>query len=499
MPEKTKSTINKAFKFRIYPSDEQKRLMMKSFNCNRYVWNHFLLLRISAYERKSGIEFLNSMLSSRSVKPSELDAIIGLEESHFEAVRNQRADKVRRDLGAFKDFVPRVYAAYWRWHEKNGFEQGDPHVPTLFQMSRMLTALKQETMDEDGKRWLYEADAVGLVYVVRDLDTAYQNFFRNVRLKRIVGGPGNPYGYPQYKKRGQGKSYRTAGKGVKIDLESGRVKVPKVGWVKVAFHREIEGRVVSVCFSEDSCGDFYASFACDGVERPESEMTGMEIAIEVGVEHLAVTSDGEMFDKPVNYKKHEKRLAREQARRSRKVGEDKGVQKSNGWLKQNKKVNKISRHIARARQYCIHNITCDLVKRYDIIYIRDVNVKELLKKKKPDERRVPREVEKKRARDLADSSLYEFRRQVVYKGDWRGKQVVLIPSDYPSTQRCSACGFINGKLAGEKGLRIREWDCPECGCHHQRDINSALNLLEEGRRIREALEAFDSEDTAMVT
>jgi len=273
---------------------------------------------------------------------------------------------------------------------------------------------------------------------------------------------------------------------MKFDYEGGRVTLPKCGAVRCVLHREVEGRPVSATVSLDSVGRWWVSIACDGVVPPEHVPTGREVAAEVGVTHTVVTSDGVVYDKGRSYERLERQLAFQQQRLSRMVGGRKGEAPSNRYRKQARRVAKLHARVAAARRDALHNISRDLVDGADVIVVRDADVSSMISKQ-GEKREVPREVEAKIHRNVSDGGMGELVRQIKYKADWADCDVVVVPGDYPSTQRCSACGFVNGELAGVKGLRIREWTCPECGAHHERDLNSASNLLEEGRRLRENL------------
>lgn len=489
-------TISKGYKFRIYPTQEQIAQINRTFGCCRYVYNHFLQIRSFTYQQKKGLEYLDERMKDAAFA-ARLTSIIQDEQGHFEVICNQRADYLRRDLLLFKNFVPDVYAAYWSWALAHGHAKRNVKVPGFYDTSKALTELKQIRVDEDGTQWLYCADAVALVYELRNLDNAFNLFFKRVerakkeaekkKSKKKAGEKptkrNESLGYPRFKRAGQDRcSYKTTAKNISIDYEHNTINVPKLGTVKCVLHRKVEGRPVSVVISRDSADRYFASIGCQDVPHPEKVRTGRETAVEIGVTHAAVTSDGQVYDKPRNYERFAKRLELEERRLSFMVGAKEGETPSKRYLKQKKKVAKIHARIADARKDNLHNISKKIAMSNDVIVLRKNNVADMLEKKGED-REVPREVEKKMNRNLSDASMYELARQITYKSEWFGNEVILVPNEFASTKTCSHCGYVNDELDGVKGLSIRKWTCPNCGTFHDRELNSATNLLVEGRRI----------------
>lgn len=311
--------------------------------------------------------------------------------------------------------------------------------------SKDLTKLKKEL------EWLKEPDKDSLQKALKDLDMAYQKFFKEHT------------GFPKFKsKKNRYKSYRTSCTNDNIRFENKHIKLPKLGFVKTRDKQITQGRILNATISQEPNGHYYCSICCTDVEHKQLQKTNQNVGIDLGLVDFAIMSDGIKIENPRFYEKSEQKLSKLQRELSRKtIG-------SNRWNKARIKVANLQKHISNQRSDFLQKLTTEIVKAYDVIAIEDLNVKHM--------KETDSTIRNKR---VGDVSWFEFRRMLTYKSQWYGKQLSVVDRYYPSSQICHCCGHRDGK----KSEDIRFWICSNCNSELDRDINAAINILNEGLRL----------------
>ena len=363
----------RAYKYRIYPTEEQKVLFAKTFGCCRFVYNWALNLKIEAYK-----------LEKKSVAYKEVQ-------------------------------------------------------------NRMVNELKKEN------EWLTEVNSQALLNSIRNLDTAYKNFFRDT----------HAVGFPRFKSRKNRQSFQCP-QHCSVDFGKGTVSIPKAKDIPAVLHRRFKGTVKTVTVSMTPSGKYFASVLVDTAiqELPVSPIqSDTALGIDLGIKSLAVCSDGRTFDNPKNLQHSLDRLALLQKRLSR---------KQKGSANRNKariRVARLQEHIANCRKDNLHKITHVLTHDSQVrtLCMENLNVKGM-------------QSNHHLAQAVGDASFGMFLTMLEYKCRWYGVNLVKIDRFAPSSKTCGQCGYVY------KGLKLseRSWTCPECGTHHDRDFNAACNIKEFG-------------------
>lgn len=372
----------KAYKFRIYPNEEQKIFFSKTFGCVRLVYNLMLNDRIKAYEESKG-----------------------------------NPDKKIK-------------------------------YPTPAQYKKEYEFLK-------------EVDSLALANAQMNLDKAYKNFFRDKSI-----------GFPKFKsKKNPVQSYTTNNQNGTVNIFENWLKVPKLKeLVKIKVHRKIEGIIKSATISRNGSGKYFISLLCE-TDIQELPKTNSSVGIDLGIKDMAILSTGEKIENLKFRKQLEDKLKREQRKLSKRLliakKENRKLSEAKNYQKQRIKIAKIHEKIMNMRTDFLNKLSTDIIKNHDIICIEDLNVKGMLRNHKL-------------ARSISDVSWSSFVAKLQYKADWYGREIIKVDTWFPSSQICSECGHKDGK----KSLDIREWTCPICHTHHDRDINASINILIEGLRIQ---------------
>ena len=362
--------VHKAYKFRIYPDSNQALLIVKTIGCSRFVFNHFLAERSSAYESEKRTRSYNDC-------------------------------------------------------------------------SAMLTQLKKELT------WLSEVDSTALQSSLRFLDDSFKRFFSRQN------------DYPRFKSRKNPvQSYTSKFTNNNIAVEDSFLKLPKLGLVRFAKSREVDGRIISATVSRKPSGKFFVSILAE-TEVSELPKTGIACGVDVGLKEFAVVSGGSGHTNPRFFRSLEAKLAKEQRILSRRV------KFSSNWYKQKLKVARVHEKIANTRADYLHKLSTDIVKNHDIIGMEDLQVSNMLKNKRL-------------SKAISEVSWSQFKELLEYKAVWYGKKVITVSKTFASSQLCSACNYQNKAV---KNLSVRTWTCPSCNAVHDRDINASINLRNEAIRL----------------
>lgn len=363
--------MNRGFKFRIYPTHEQEILIIKTFGCTRWIWNHMLADKIKAYKQ-----------NSISLKPN----------------------------------------------------------PASYKVDNP---------------WLREVDSLALTSVWKQLNQAYNKFFKEPKA-----------GFPKFKSKKLAKqSYTTNNqpKSQAIRLEDSHIRLPKLGLVKIKLHRKLPEnyKIKSVTISRTATGKFYVSI---NVEYDYTvPKTLLNINNSVGLDYqsngLFVDNQGKQPDYQRYYRLTESKLAKEQRKLSHmKLG-------SNNYHKQKLKIAKIHEKIANQRKDFLHKLSYEFANKYDYVFVEDIDLQSIAQFGHL-------------GKSTHDNGFSMFRTFLAYKLTDRGKVFHKINKWFPSSKTCSTCGCYHPELVNN--LSVREWTCSDCGTTHNRDINAAINIRNRG-------------------
>lgn len=335
---------------------------------------------------------------------------------------------------------------------QEAYEAGLPYIKDADLQRYVLTVGKSKPE----RAWLKDVSAVVLVQALNDLHAAYRHFFASLkgRQKKQRVGP------PRFRSRKDGRqTVRLTRNGFQLRA-NGRLYVAKVGELKVRWSRQLPAVPSSVTVTRDAAGRYFASFIVQTDTHDAPEATG-EIGIDLGLTHFAVLSDGRKVTSPKFLRRAQRKLRKAQQAVSRKT------EGSNNRKKASAKVARLHARIADARRNHHHQLSTQLIRENQAVYVEDLAVKALGRTRL--------------AKSVYDAGWSTFVVMLRYKAAKYGRTVVQVDRWLPSTQTCHACGVIGGK----KPLSVRTWTCGACNTEHDRDVNAARVILAAGRAERQ--------------
>ena len=328
------------------------------------------------------------------------------------------------------------------------------HFPSKNERSANLVPLKEEN------DFLKEVDARALQQSVRDLNSGLDNFFKNR----------NHFGFPKFKsKHNLKQSYRTTCSGGGADvLDNKHIKLPKVGSVKTKrFDMPEVYKIFNITVEKTSTGKYYASICIETEVQPLTK-TGEQVGFDLGLKDLLIGSDGTRYERPKFAYAFKDKLAKEQRKlskmRTKLERANLSLDECKNYQKQKHKVAKLHEHVANCAKDFNHKLSIELVRNYDFIAMEDLNVSGLLKSHYM-------------AYAIADVRWSQLVNFIKYKCQWYGKEFIQVDRFYASSKICSCCGTVHKDVVNS--LSVREWTCPDCGTHHDRDVNAAINILNQ--------------------
>ena len=292
-----------------------------------------------------------------------------------------------------------------------------------------------------------EVDSLALSNAQLNRNKAFKAFFRKQNK------------FPKYKTKRNKQSYSTNNQNgtVYLSEDSKYISLPKIKNIRIKIHRKFNGVIKTVTVSKECDGTYYISLLVEENVEAKPKLN-KSIGIDLGIKSYIVDSDSKKINNPKYLSKSLLRLAIEQ----RKLSHMKKGSKNRN--KQRIKVARLHRHIVNQRNDFLHQISSQYINENQVIILEDLDIKQM-------------EQDSSLSRYIVDASWSKLVSMLEYKGKWYGRDIIKVPTFYPSSQLCSSCGYQNKKL---KDLSIRNWVCPKCGTFHNRDYNASINILKKG-------------------
>ena len=338
--------------------------------------------------------------------------------------------------------------------------------------------MKTPAKYKDDYSFLKEVDSLALANSGMDLRQAVRNHKQNP----------NHFSKPKFKKKSRSKlSYRTNNQHGTVRIEHNKLVLPKFkSGVKIVVHRKIEGLIKSVTIEHTVTDNYTVSILYDVPDKVKTTKLSKDnvLGIDLGIKHLAITSDNTKYDNPKYYHKTQAKLKKEQKILSRRLEQNikervydkngkciktvykKPLSECRNYQKQKKKVAKIYNKIKNQRLDNLHKVSSDIIKNHDYVVLETLRIKNLMKNRKL-------------SKSIADVGWALFINMLEYKAERYGKKVIKLDQWFPSSQICSHCQHNDGR----KALNIREWTCSNCQTKHDRDVNAAINIKNKGLKL----------------
>ena len=337
------------------------------------------------------------------------------------------------------------------WYEQYRLSQSDNTVkkPNGKALKKVFNSIKKAEFP-----WMYEVTKYAAQQPFIKLQKAWDKFFKDLKSGAISAKPrkdGKLAGMPRFKKKGRCTDSFYVG-GDHIQVKGRYLRLPKLGWIKMAEPLPFGGHINSITISRHA-DRWMVSFQCDVDYSPLPVKSQDSVGIDVGINALVTASDGSVWHSPKPFAQAKRQLARYQRRLAKKV---KG---SGGYRKLAMKIARLHRRIANIRKNTLHHISRYLTDHFAVIAMEDLNIRGMMKNRKL-------------ARHIAEMGWYELFRQLKYKAEWKGGAVEKTGKWFPSSQLCNRCGEKHPCLT----LSDRVFNCPSCGNSANRDSNAALNI-----------------------